>query len=62
MDAEVEAAAAMLNRAAWYLMRERSIWYDKVPDAHGNLVWGPYYGAVALLARLASDLRVGHAG
>jgi hypothetical protein len=55
-------AAAMLNRAGWYLMRERSIWYDKVPDAHGNLVRGPYYGAVVLLVRLASELRAGDAG
>lgn len=51
--------ALMLNRAGWYLMRERSIWYDRVPDAKGNMVFGPYYGAVAVLARLASDIRAG---
>ena len=52
-------AAGMLNRAGWYLMEVRSIWYDKVPDSHGNLVPGPHYNAVALLMRLASDVRTG---
>jgi hypothetical protein len=37
----------------------RSIWYDRVPDAHGNMVYGPHYQAVATLARLASDIRAG---
>lgn len=50
---------AILRNAAWYLMRERSIWYDRVPDDHGNMVTGPYYGAVKLLCQLASDLRAG---
>ena len=45
--------AGRLNRAGWYLMRERSIWYDRVPNEYGDMVWGPYYEAVSILARLA---------
>ena len=50
-------AADLLNRAGWYLMRERSIWYDFVNDEHGNRVRGPYYQAVVMLAGLASGIR-----
>jgi hypothetical protein len=49
----------ILRNAAWYLMRERSIWYDRVPDAHGNMVPGPHQEAVMLLCQLASDVRAG---
>ena len=48
---------AILRRAAWYLMGVKSIWYDRVPDAHGNQVYGPHYQAVTMLCQLASDIR-----
>jgi hypothetical protein len=47
----------ILRKAAWYLMSVRSIWYDRVPDEHGNMVPGPHHEAVTVLCKLASDVR-----
>jgi hypothetical protein len=46
-----------LTRAGRYLMDQRDIWYDRVPNDHGDMVTGPHYQAVTLLFTLASDLR-----
>lgn len=46
-----------LRRAAWHLMKQTSIWYDRVPDEHGNPVPGPEYQSVKLLCKMASDIQ-----
>lgn len=50
--------AAFLTRAGRYLMDQRDIWYDRVPNEKGDMVRGPHYQAVATLFILASDLRL----
>ena len=48
-----------LRRAAWHLMTQANIWYDKAPNEKGDLVPGPEYEAVKILCKLASDIRAG---
>jgi hypothetical protein len=50
-------AVRLLTDAGRYLMAEKDIWYDAVPNKHGQMVTGPHHQAVAILFRLASDLR-----
>lgn len=47
-----------LTHAGRYLMEQKDIWYDRVPNERGDMVVGPHYQAVATLFRLASDLRL----
>jgi hypothetical protein len=49
----------ILRNAAHHLMDVQSIWYDRVPNAKGNLVYGPHHQTVSFLCRLASDIRAG---
>ena len=49
----------ILRDAAHHLMDVQSIWNNRVPDAHGNLVFGPHYQCVTFLCKLASDIRAG---
>lgn len=47
----------ILTHAGRYLMDQQNIWYDRVPNSHGDLVPGPTFQAVRTLFSLASDLR-----
>lgn len=38
-------------------MDQTNIWYDRVPNEYGDMVFGPEYQAVRILFGLASDLR-----
>ena len=49
----------ILRNAAHHLMEVASIWYDRIPDANGNLVFGPHYQSVTFLCKKASDVRAG---
>ena len=48
----------ILRNTAHHLMDGTNIWYDLVPNDHGDLVDGPEKQAVLLLCRMASDLRL----
>jgi len=59
MDVNDKQPDEILRNAAHHLMDVRSIWYDRVPDAHGNLVYGNHYQTVTFLCKKASDIRAG---
>ena len=59
MDVSDKPPYEILRNAAHHLMEVQSIWYDRVPDANGNLVFGPHYQTVTFLCKKASDIRAG---